>query len=232
MELVKIATGEPISREEIAAAWIATQPATVLVPETIEGPDGPETVTVEIPNHPEFFLPEDLTGFDLTEFGAAVPEPADPPPTSAGQEAVPDGFEQYAPGKWRQAYTIRNRTAPELAAAKETKKAAIRDLRWHKETGGALFNGVPIRTDGESRAKIDGAVSLFDKDPTLTVVDFEAQPGVWIELDQATMNALGVFVGRHVQQCFSHSKALMDAVDALASFAAVEGFDIDQGWPE
>lgn len=180
MELIKIATGEPITREQIEAA----QAALGL----------------------ELALPYDLTGVDLSGFGAVVPERAALPETSPGQIAELDGFEQYAPGKWRQKYKVRNRTAAELAAAKEAKKDEIRALRWDKEIGGATFNGTPTRTDEGSRAKINGAVALFDKDPTMIVVDFEAQPGAWIALDQPTMEALGVFVGRHVQQCFSHSK--------------------------
>lgn len=181
-------------------------------------------------------IPDNLADEDLTGFGVWPVEEVAPPAVSAGQIVQhgenADGVEEYTPGKWRQRYAIRSRTAAELADAKEAKKAEIRDLRWQKEIGGALSNGVPIRTDEESRAKINGAVALFDKDPTLTAVDFEAQPGVWIELDQAAMDALGVFIGRHVQQCFSHSKTLMEAVDALPSFAALEAFDIDQGWPE
>lgn len=227
MELVKIATGEPITPEQIEADWIAAQPATVTVEQEVDG----ETVPVEIANHVDFRLPE-LTNAGLAPYGATIADPTDPPETTAGKVAEPDGYEQYAPGKWRQKWKVRNRTAAELADAKDAKKAEIRTLRWQKEIGGAVFNGVPIRTDEESRAKINGAVALFDKDATLTAVDFEAQPGVWIELDQATINALGVFVGRHVQQCFSHSKALMEAVDALSSFAALAAFAIDQDWPE
>lgn len=208
MELVIITTGETITREQIEADWMAANPG----------------------HH--FRLKRDLSDVDLSDFGAAKVEPVDPPETSAGQVAERDGIEQYAPGLFRWKWKVRARTAPELAAAKEAKKAEIRDLRWQKEIGGATFNGMPIRTDDASVAKIHRAVSLFDKDPTLLVVDFEAQPGVWIEFEKAPMDALGVFVGRHVQQCFSHSKTLMDGVDALSSFAALAAFDIEAGWPE
>lgn len=180
----------------------------------------------------QHLIPDNLADEDLTGFGVWSVEEVAPPAVSAGQVVEPDGVEEYEPGQWRQKWKVRPRTATELAEAKESRMADIRERRWQAEIGGAVFNGMPIRTDEESRAKINGAVALFDKDPTLTAVDFEAQPGVWIELDQAAMDALGVFIGRHVQQCFSHSKTLMEAVDALPSFAALEAFDIDQGWPE
>ncbi len=185
---------------------------------------------------PRHLILNELADEDLTGLGVWPVEDVAPPAVSAGQalEAAEgaDGVEEYAPGQWRQKWTIRNRTAAELAQAKEARKAEIRALRWQKEVGGATFNGLPIRTDEESRAKINGAVALFDKDPTLAVVDFEAQPGVWIEFDQPTMDALGVFVGRHVQQCFSHSKALMMLVDPAETFADLAAIDIEAGWPE
>ena len=59
MELVKIATGEPITREQIVALAAA---------------DGLELA-----------LPYDLTGVDLSEYGAATVVPADPPATEPGE---------------------------------------------------------------------------------------------------------------------------------------------------
>ena len=181
-------------------------------------------------------IPSDLAGEDLTHLGIWPVELVEAPAVTAGQTTWnpegADGVEEYALGKWRQKWATRNRTAAELAEAKDAKKDAIRALRWEKEIGGATFNGVPIRTDEGSRSKINGAIALFDKDPTMVQVDFEALPGVWLALDKPTMEALGVFVGRHVQRCFSHSKALMEDVDALPSFAALASFDITAGWPE
>jgi len=90
---------------------------------------------------------------------------------------------------------------------------------------------VPVRTDETSQRKIAGAVQLFEKDGTLTVIDFEAQPGIWVTLDQATMEAIGVAVGRHIQACFSNAKALSEAVEAAADDDALDLIDMDAGWP-
>lgn len=78
MELVKIATGEPTTRNQLEAEWIAAQPATVTVPDTIEGENGPETVMVEIDNHVDFRLPFTLTNDLLAPFGVTIVEPATP----------------------------------------------------------------------------------------------------------------------------------------------------------
>lgn len=118
-----------------------------------------------------------------------------------------------------------------LADRKIAATDAIRSERWTREESGTTVNGLPIKTDDESQRKIAGAVQLFDKDPTLTAIDFEAQPGVWVTLNKAQMEAIGVAAGRHVQACFTQSKALMTAVSAAGTHAALDAIDIGAGWP-
>lgn len=89
MELVKIATGEPITREQIIADA------------SVDGID--------------LSLPADLTGVDLSEFGAVLVQPADAPAVSAGEVAELDGVE-FSGDAWRQKWVIRNRTSDEFAA--------------------------------------------------------------------------------------------------------------------
>ncbi len=170
------------------------------------------------------------------EWGVVPVEPVDMPPVAPGQLAAnlpdADGIEEYAPGLWRQVWTVRNRTAPELAQAKADKLDQLRNLRWQKSVGGMTFNGMAIRTDDASQAKIAGLVALFEKAPGLATSDFEAQPNVWVTFDQATANALGVAVGLHVQACFSNQRTLAALIDAAGSFADLEEIDIAAGWPE
>ena len=133
MELVIIATGEPITRAEIEAAWIAAQPATVTVkqPVTVErvvtGEDAEgnpteqtifveELVDVEIDNHVEFPLPDDLTDVDLSSYGAVQVEPVDPPVPGPGESVDRDGIEAAGPGRWCYKYAIRSLTAGEFDA--------------------------------------------------------------------------------------------------------------------
>lgn len=118
-----------------------------------------------------------------------------------------------------------------LADRKAQMAAAVRARRWQVETGGIIVSGAPIRTDESSQAKISGAVALFDNDPTLTAIDWEAQPGVWVTLDETAMRAIGVAVGRHVQACFSNARSLIEAINAAAGDAALDAIDIGAGWP-
>lgn len=103
-------------------------------------------------------------------------------------------------------------------------KAYAADKRWRVETGGLVVNGVSIRTDEKSQNKLSGAVQLISADPSLTSVDWEAQPGVWMAVDASSITAIGVAVGRHVQQCFSTLKAIQAEIEAgtITSFAAIE----------
>lgn len=119
----------------------------------------------------------------------------------------------------------------ELGPRKEAMRAALRDKRWRVETGGIVVGGASIRTDETSQAKITGAVNLFSHDETLTHIDWEAQPGIWVQLDEATMLAIGVAVGRHVQACFSHAKTLSEAITSAEDHAALDAIDIEAGWP-
>lgn len=103
------------------------------------------------------------------------------------------------------------------------------DLRWRIETGGITVNGVSVRTDEKSQAKISGAVILLTADQTIPAIDWEAQPGVWVSLDAATMQAIGIAVGRHVQACFTALKAVQEAVAAgeIVNFEQIDAAD----WP-
>lgn len=114
---------------------------------------------------------------------------------------------------------------------REAKLAALRAKRWQVETGGVSVAGATVRSDEVSQGKIGNAVALFREDPLMTMVDFEAQPGVWVTLDQATMTAVGIAVGRHVQACFSHARILSEAITAAEDQAALDAIDIDSGWP-
>lgn len=105
-------------------------------------------------------------------------------------------------------------------------------LRKRHEIGGTEFGGLRIRTDEKSQGKINGAISLFERDSTLTAIDFEAQPGVWVALDGPTMIAVGIAVGRHIQGCFSRARVLSETIAQITDRATLDAFDITTGWPE
>lgn len=104
--------------------------------------------------------------------------------------------------------------------------------RWQAEIGG--FTGpddVQYPSDELAQAKVNGAVTLLDKDPTLTEVDWELGRNNWITMPAAQVQAMGVLIGRHIQACFTHSRGLMAQVQAAADVAELLAVDIETGWP-
>ncbi len=231
MEIAKIDNGQvveyPVSPSACEAAIAAAMPATVTVEQTNEAG---EKVLVEIESQREFPLPANLAGLDLSAHGFAVVEPTDPPEVEPGEVAERDGIE-LVEGVWRWKWIAQPGTAEDLARAKVDALDYLRELRWQKSVGGMTFNGLPIRTDEASRANISGLVALFREDPDKETADFEAQPNVWVTFDRATAVALGVAVGRHVQECFSRQRVLAGLIDAAESFAALAAIDVYAGWP-
>ena len=127
------------------------------------------------------------------------------------------------------AWQIEAFTLDELKAARIQ---AVRDLRATKEVGGIVVGGTPIRTDEKSQAKLNGAVSLFALDPAKTQVNnWEAVPGVFVTLQRAQIEAIGLAVGAHIQACFDRSADLCRAISEAEDAAAVSAIDITAGWP-
>lgn len=155
---------------------------------------------------------------------------------------LPDG-RQY-PGAWWRTSSPQERSGlgfriyepeiipPTLEERKAALYEAISAKRKDIETGGVEVGGAMIRTDATSQAKISGAIAFAAADPELVEIDWEAQPGVWITLDVATLTTIGIAVGRHVQACFSRARALSQTVTSASTHAALDAIDIEAGWAE
>ncbi|MCX7586532.1 DUF4376 domain-containing protein [Phenylobacterium sp. 58.2.17] len=118
-----------------------------------------------------------------------------------------------------------------LAELKAEKLAALRNRRWVAEAGGVTVGGVTVASDEKGQGKIAGAIQLFEKDPTLEAIDWEAQPGAWITINAATAIATGIAVGRHVQACFTQARALNAEIDAAENAEQLASINIEEGWP-
>lgn len=121
-------------------------------------------------------------------------------------------------------------TSPPVAPPNASQlKTYAADKRWRVETGGLIVSGTSVRTDEKSQSKLSGAIQLLAADTSITAVDWEAQQGVWVTIDVATLTAIGVAVGRHVQACFSTLKAIQAEIEAgtITTFAEIEA----AAWP-
>jgi hypothetical protein len=86
------------------------------------------------------------------------------------------------------------------------------DRRWRIETSGITLSGMPVRTDRESQALINGAFALAKDDPD-TVIQFKGASG-FVMLDAAAILAVGRAVAAHVQAAFAkEADVLADIAD-------------------
>ncbi len=107
-------------------------------------------------------------------------------------------------------------------------QSAIAAHRYRIETQGLPFGTSRIKTDRESQATITSAWSVAKQNPS-TVVDWKAEDG-WVQLDAATVVAIGDAVFDHVQSCFTREKQLSEAVAAAATFEELRAIDYRGGW--
>lgn len=205
MELVKIATGEPITREQIIAL-AATEGL-------------------------ELALPYDLTGVDLSGFGAVIAEPTEAPAIEPGEVAERDGVEKVG-GVWRQKWKVRN-ILPELKAAKWELAKANRDTAID---AGCTVPGVgTFDTDLLSRTNIHGAVTaatIASSQSLSFEVPWKLKDNSIIVLDAPTMIGAGMAVMQRTSDCHAHAQGLGLAIEAAVDFAALDAIDIETGWPE
>lgn len=122
---------------------------------------------------------------------------------------------------------------PEPPTLEDMIAAKLADLdgyRWQIEVGGAAFGGGIIRTDWNSQNKIAAAYIMAINDPGYTIPVWEVVPGTFMELDNATIRALGITVRDHVQATFNRKAQLHPIIAELDSVDAVTAFDIETEW--
>lgn len=209
MELVKIATGDPITREQIIAD------------SSVNGID--------------LSLPADLTGVDLSDFGAAVVTPTEPPSVDADEVVERDGVEQVG-GVWRQKWTVRPMTPDEFAAAKQAKWEQAKANRDTAIDAGCTVPGVgTFDTDLLSRTNIHGAVTaatIASGQSLPFSVPWKLQDNTIVTLDAPTTIAAGMAVMQRTSDCHAHAQSLGTAIEAAEDFATLDTIDIETGWPE
>lgn len=192
-----------------------------------------------------------VTEYPVTEFAirqampnVSFPEvfrPIDPyvevtgePPQAGWDQKVVEGTPNLVNGKWVRDFSLVAYTAAEkdalVAEAKGQKFAELAAIRWTKETGGTLFNGVPVSTDAVSQTKYIGAVVGAQIDPS-AMLKWKMIDGSFVVLDAQQITNLAMAVRAHVQACFDHEADLREAILACATLEALRQVDLAQGWP-
>lgn len=126
---------------------------------------------------------------------------------------------------------------PKLTA--QSVKDAITQKRWEVETGGiTLPTGAQVGTGIDDQNRITSVMANAER-AGVAEVDFKAVNG-WARITLQDLQGIAVVVALHVQACFSAERAHHEAIDALVAQhegdaqglqAALEVYDIEQGWP-
>lgn len=118
-------------------------------------------------------------------------------------------------------------------------KDAITQNRWEVETSGiTLPTCVHVATGIDDQNRITSVIANA-RLANLDTVSFKAASG-WVTLTLAELEGVAAAIAMHVQACFNAERAHHKAIDALEQLhahdeqalqQALEGYDIEQGWP-
>lgn len=99
--------------------------------------------------------------------------------------------------------------------------------RWTVETGGITVNGASIDTSRDSQAMIANAYAYVTSSGAASI-SYKASSG-WVTMDAATVKAVALAVGAHVQAAFASEQTVDAAIEAgtIATYAAVDA----ASWP-
>lgn len=97
--------------------------------------------------------------------------------------------------------------------------------RYVLETAGIDFYGTRIKTDRESQATLNAAMTAVARNPLLEI-DWKGENG-WAKLGKAEVEAISDAVIAHVQACFTAEKDKLVALDALETADEVRAFDCE-----
>lgn len=116
-------------------------------------------------------------------------------------------------GDGSQINIIWNNMPIDAAWGKMRLKDYAANVRWNKQQGGiTLLNGMKIKTDDASQAKIHQAFSVL-KEGWVESIDFKTSMG-FVTIDFATITLIAQAVAAHIQHCFTAEKAILAAIDA------------------
>lgn len=103
-------------------------------------------------------------------------------------------------------------------------KAELAAIRYAKEVGGIVLNGVPISTDRQDQAMVTGAMVAFSSG-AVSEIKWKSAAG-FVTLDATAFGAVAGAVAGHIQACFANEAVLSAEIDS-----ASEKPDLNGGWP-
>ena len=103
--------------------------------------------------------------------------------------------------------------------------AELPAVRFRHETGGSVFEGVPLHTDRESQATLALAALQGSAER------WKGRDGTWYAMSPERLQAAAAAVMAHKRACFAREEALADEIRQADSLEALAAIDLEEGWP-
>lgn len=127
--------------------------------------------------------------------------------------------------------------AAHVMATYEPKPSAIAYMRsqvtaakWRAIEGGVSVGGIPVTTDADSRAMLQG-LAIAASAGAIQQAPFKAADGVFRTLTGQQALAIFAAVVSHVQACYAREAELFAAIDAAPTWQDVMEIDPGAGFP-
>jgi hypothetical protein len=152
---------------------------------------------------------------------------------SAGQNLTPSRVLAEAPDgtlvrpRWDGSQWVDGRTLDERRV---DLLAAVAPKRFEIETGGITVSGIPVFTDREAQATLNGGLTAL-REGFVDQTPWKAAGGIWVDVTLAEITPIANAVARHVRACFMAERAHCQEIAALTTIEEIDGYDLESGWP-
>ena len=107
---------------------------------------------------------------------------------------------------------------------KSAKFQEIALMRYKEETNGVYFNNTLIKTDRDSQATLNGALSAVTLDPD-AIIKWKSNDNEWIELNAEQIKELSKIVYKHVQSLFNKEYELSNLIKNASSVSEIKSIE-------
>jgi len=136
---------------------------------------------------------------------------------------LPHTLEEFPIGVDVAPYVEPNKTKDQLLSM-------VAAQRYNVKTRGITRSGQRISTDRVTQAMVTGAYQALNSG-LIQSTNWKNDDGTFTELTFESLSPLATIIAQHVADCFTAEMGHMNAINALSDQAAINSYDINQGWP-
>lgn len=136
---------------------------------------------------------------------------------------LPHTLEEFPIGVDIAPYVEPNKTKDQLISM-------VAAQRYSVETGGITRGSQRISTDRVTQAMVTGAYQALSSG-LIQSTNWKNDDGTFTELTFESLSPLAAIIAQHVAACFTAEMSHLNSINALSNQAAINSYDINQGWP-